>query len=144
VPLIVRSSRRCRTFSHISSSIIRSSGTSAVTFKLLLCPGGDDQISHLRRQEALQPTRALDFAYLVGDALSSWRLSSARTWDCTANWSVFSRSSPDGERARRWNACEVREAAQRRLDNFGNCLLRPERPLVPVGQAKLRHFPEIV
>ena len=28
-----------------------------------------DQISHLRRQKAPQPTRALDFAYLVGDAL---------------------------------------------------------------------------
>ena len=32
-------------------------------------PGRHDQISHLRRQEAPQPTHALDFAYLVGDAL---------------------------------------------------------------------------
>ncbi len=29
----------------------------------------NDQISHLRRQEAPQPAHALDFAYLVGDTL---------------------------------------------------------------------------
>ena len=42
---------------------------SAMAFELLLSPGGNDQISHLRRQEAPQPAHALDFAYLVGDAL---------------------------------------------------------------------------
>jgi hypothetical protein len=31
--------------------------------------GCNDQISHLRRQEAPQPAHALDFTYLVGDAL---------------------------------------------------------------------------
>ncbi len=41
----------------------------AMTFELLLCPGCDDQISDLRRQETSQLTHALDFAYLLGDAL---------------------------------------------------------------------------
>ena len=40
-----------------------------MAFELLLTPGRNDQISHLRRQEAPQPAHALDFAYLVGDAL---------------------------------------------------------------------------
>ena len=40
-----------------------------MAFQLLLAAGRDDQISHLRRQEAPQPAHALDFAYLVGDAL---------------------------------------------------------------------------
>ena len=40
-----------------------------MAFKLLLGPGRDDQISHLRRQETPQPAHAFDFAYLVGDAL---------------------------------------------------------------------------
>jgi hypothetical protein len=42
---------------------------SAVALKLLLAPGCNDQISHLRRQEPSQPAHAFDFAYLVGDAL---------------------------------------------------------------------------
>ena len=42
---------------------------SSMAFELLLAAGRDDQISHLRRQEAPQPAHALDFAYLVGDAL---------------------------------------------------------------------------
>ena len=41
----------------------------AMAFKLLFAPGRDDQIGHLRRQEAPQPAHALDFADLVGDAL---------------------------------------------------------------------------
>ena len=40
-----------------------------MAFELLLAPRCNDQISHLRRQEAPQPAHALDFAYLVGDAL---------------------------------------------------------------------------
>ena len=40
-----------------------------MAFQLLLAPGRNDQISHLRRQEATQPAHAFDFAYLVGDAL---------------------------------------------------------------------------
>ena len=40
-----------------------------MTFELFLCPRRDDQIGHLRRKETSQPTHALDFAYLVGDAL---------------------------------------------------------------------------
>ena len=40
-----------------------------VAFELLLRPRSDDQISHLRRQETSQPAHALDFAYLIGDAL---------------------------------------------------------------------------
>jgi hypothetical protein len=40
-----------------------------MAFELLLAAGRDNQISHLRRQEAPQPAHALDFAYLVGDAL---------------------------------------------------------------------------
>ena len=40
-----------------------------MAFELLLAPRRNDQISHLRRQEAPQPAHALDFAYLVGDAL---------------------------------------------------------------------------
>src|ERR1700730_11479892 len=40
-----------------------------MAFELLLGTGGNDQISHLRRQETPQPAHALDFAYLVGDAL---------------------------------------------------------------------------
>ena len=42
---------------------------SAMAFKLLLASRRNDQISHLRRQEAPQPAHAFDFAYLVGDAL---------------------------------------------------------------------------
>ena len=42
---------------------------STMAFELLLATGRNDQISHLRRQEAPQPAHALDFAYLVGDAL---------------------------------------------------------------------------
>ena len=45
------------------------SNLSAMAFKLLLATRRHDQISHLRRQEAPQPAHALDFAYLVGDAL---------------------------------------------------------------------------
>jgi hypothetical protein len=40
-----------------------------MTFELLFCPRGDDQISDLRRQKAPQPAHALDFAYLVRDTL---------------------------------------------------------------------------
>ena len=40
-----------------------------MAFQLLLCPRSENQISHLRWQEAPQPAHALDFAYLVGDAL---------------------------------------------------------------------------
>ena len=40
-----------------------------MAFELLLCPGRDNQISHLRRQETPQPAHAFDFAYLVGDTL---------------------------------------------------------------------------
>ena len=40
-----------------------------MAFELLLAPRRDDQISHLRGQEAPQPAHAFDFAYLVGDAL---------------------------------------------------------------------------
>ena len=40
-----------------------------MAFELLLSPGCNDQISHLRRQEAPQPTHTFDFAHLVGDAL---------------------------------------------------------------------------
>src|SRR6516165_2909360 len=40
-----------------------------MAFKLLFSSGGDDQIGHLRRQEAPQPTHALDFANLVADTL---------------------------------------------------------------------------
>jgi hypothetical protein len=42
---------------------------SAMAFELLLSTRSDDQISHLGRQKAPQPAHALDFAYLVGDAL---------------------------------------------------------------------------
>ena len=42
---------------------------STMAFELLLAPGRNDQISHLRRQEAPQPAHAFDFADLVGDAL---------------------------------------------------------------------------
>ena len=42
---------------------------STMAFELLLSPGCDDQISYLRGQETSQPAHALDFAYLVGDAL---------------------------------------------------------------------------
>jgi hypothetical protein len=42
---------------------------SAMAFELLLATRRHDQISHLRRQEAPQPAHALDFAYLVGNAL---------------------------------------------------------------------------
>ena len=41
----------------------------SMAFELLLAPRRNDQISHLRRQEAPQPAHALDFVYLVGDAL---------------------------------------------------------------------------
>ena len=40
-----------------------------MAFQLLLATGSDDQVSHLRRQEAPQPAHAFDFAYLVGDAM---------------------------------------------------------------------------
>ena len=40
-----------------------------MAFKLLLRAGGDDQISHLRREKAPQPAHAFDFAHLVGDAM---------------------------------------------------------------------------
>jgi hypothetical protein len=40
-----------------------------MAFELLLCTRRNDQISHLRRQEAPQPAHAFDFAYLVGDAM---------------------------------------------------------------------------
>ena len=46
---------------------------SAMAFELLLAPRRNDQISHLRRQEAPQPTHALDFAYLIGDAVFACR-----------------------------------------------------------------------
>jgi hypothetical protein len=42
---------------------------SSMAFQLLLAPRRNNQISHLRRQEAPQPAHALDLAYLVGDAL---------------------------------------------------------------------------
>src|SRR5579863_8634169 len=42
---------------------------SAVAFELFLCAGRDDQIGDLRRKEASQSAHALDFAYLIGDAL---------------------------------------------------------------------------
>ena len=42
---------------------------SSMAFKLLLRPRRDDQVGHLRRQEAPQPAHALDFVNLVGDAL---------------------------------------------------------------------------
>jgi hypothetical protein len=42
---------------------------SSMAFELLLGTGRDDQISYLRRQEAPQTAHALDFAYLIGDAL---------------------------------------------------------------------------
>ena len=41
----------------------------AMAFQLLLASRRHDQISHLRRQEAPQPAHALDFAYLVANAL---------------------------------------------------------------------------
>ena len=41
----------------------------SMAFELLLAPRGNDQIGHLRRQEAPQPAHALDFAHLVSDAL---------------------------------------------------------------------------
>ena len=40
-----------------------------MAFKLLLAARCDDQIGPLWRQETPQPAHALDFAYLVGDAL---------------------------------------------------------------------------
>ena len=43
---------------------------SPMAFELLLGTGGNNKVSHLRRQEAPQPTHALDFVYLVRDALS--------------------------------------------------------------------------
>ena len=42
---------------------------STMAFELLLRTGRNDQISHLRRQEASQPAHSFDFTYLVGDAL---------------------------------------------------------------------------
>ena len=41
----------------------------SMAFELLLAARRNDQISHLGRQEAPQPTHAFDLAYLVGDAL---------------------------------------------------------------------------
>jgi hypothetical protein len=40
-----------------------------VALKLLLCTRRNDQIGYLRGQETSQPAHALDFTYLVGDAL---------------------------------------------------------------------------
>jgi hypothetical protein len=40
-----------------------------MTFELLLASRRNDQIGHLRRQEAPQTAHALDFAHLVGDAV---------------------------------------------------------------------------
>ena len=40
-----------------------------MVFELLLCPGRHYQVGYLRREETSQPAQALDFAYLVGDAL---------------------------------------------------------------------------
>ena len=40
-----------------------------MAFELLLAPRRDDQIGHLWRQEAPPTAHALDFVYLVGDAL---------------------------------------------------------------------------
>ncbi len=40
-----------------------------MAFKLFLATRRNDQISHLRRQEAPQTAHPLDFAHLVGDAL---------------------------------------------------------------------------
>ena len=41
----------------------------AMAFELFLGPGRNDQISHLRRKKAPQPTHAFDFVHLVRDAL---------------------------------------------------------------------------
>ena len=40
-----------------------------MAFELLLRTGGNDKVSHLRRQEAPQPAHAFDFAHLVSDAV---------------------------------------------------------------------------
>ena len=40
-----------------------------MTFKLLLCPGSNDQIGDLRGKKASQFTHTLDLAHLIGDAL---------------------------------------------------------------------------
>ena len=42
---------------------------SAMAFQLLLAPRRNNQIGHLRRQEAPQPAHAFYFAHLVGDGL---------------------------------------------------------------------------
>jgi hypothetical protein len=70
-----------------------------------------------------------ELAYRHGGAYSSWCISFLSATDAsdTAPWPSFWLLGMARE-PRRWNACEVREAVQRRLDNFGNCLLRPERP----------------
>ena len=44
-------------------------GLAAMALKLLLTTRRNDQIGHLRWQEAPQPAHALDFAYLLGYAL---------------------------------------------------------------------------
>ena len=64
----------------------------AMALQLLLAPRRDDQISHLRRQEAPQPAHALDFAHLVGDALFELLVELASTS------SVLSRSSSEQPR----------------------------------------------
>ena len=53
----------------VNPCIVEERNLPAMAFELPLYARGDDQISHLRRQEAPQPAHALDFAYLVGDAL---------------------------------------------------------------------------
>ena len=64
-----------------------------MAFELLLAAGRNDQISHLRRQEAPQPAHAFDFAYLVGDALFELLVEFDNSCDCASTCSVLSRSS---------------------------------------------------
>ena len=64
-----------------------------MAFKLFLAPRRDDQISHLRRQEAPQPAHALDFAYLVGDALFELLVQIGKLLRLHFQLSVLSRSS---------------------------------------------------
>ena len=56
-------------------------------------PRRDDQIGHLRRQETPQPAHALDFAYLVGDALFELLVELLDLLRLSFHWSVLSRSS---------------------------------------------------
>ena len=63
---------RVRTFGEASEAaeIAEQRGNlSAVAFELLLRSRRNDEISYLRRKETPQSADALDFAYLVGDAL---------------------------------------------------------------------------